>query len=75
MRLQDELDNLSTNIASFQAAPPVSDAAWQDFADNCVVALMAFRQSSMPTHTLIKAKPFTSYIMALLKTIRKLKLV
>jgi NDP-sugar pyrophosphorylase family protein len=46
MELQAELDSLAQKIASFHEPPQVSDAAWQAFADNTVVALMAGGEST-----------------------------
>lgn len=46
MNLQNELDALAKRIASFETPPKVSDEAWQDFAENAVVALMAGGESS-----------------------------
>src|SRR5438309_11404593 len=46
MSLQTELDGLARRIASFTEPPKVDDAAWQEFADNTVVALMAGGEST-----------------------------
>lgn len=46
MDLQTQLDNLAHQIASFHEPPSVNDEAWQTFADNTVVALMAGGEST-----------------------------
>jgi NDP-sugar pyrophosphorylase family protein len=44
--LQSELDTLARRIASFSEPPKASDHKWKEFANNCVVALMAGGESS-----------------------------
>ncbi len=46
MNLQTKLNELADHIASFHEPPSVSDADWQAFADNTVVALMAGGEST-----------------------------
>jgi NDP-sugar pyrophosphorylase family protein len=46
MDLQSQLNLLASSIASFHEAPHVTDIAWQEFADNTVVALMAGGEST-----------------------------
>ena len=46
MELQIQLDALAHQIASFHEPTKVNDAAWQTFADNTVVALMAGGEST-----------------------------
>lgn len=46
MNLESELQLLASRIASFHEAPAITDEAWQDFANNTVVALMAGGESS-----------------------------
>ncbi len=46
MDLQNQLDQLASQIASFHEPPNVSDDTWQAFADNTVVALMAGGEST-----------------------------
>ena len=46
MNLQQALDDLSAQIADFKDAPSVDDAAWNEFAENTVVALMAGGEST-----------------------------
>jgi NDP-sugar pyrophosphorylase family protein len=46
MNLQSELDSFSKKIAKFHEPPVINDGAWQDFANNTIVALMAGGESS-----------------------------
>lgn len=46
MKLQQKLDQLAEQIASFAPAPVVDDDEWQSFAENTVVALMAGGEST-----------------------------
>lgn len=46
MSLQSELDDFAKRIASFHDPVDMTDAEWQEYADNTVVALMAGGESS-----------------------------
>ncbi|MGC1177233.1 MAG: NDP-sugar synthase [Candidatus Saccharimonadales bacterium] len=46
MNLQDELDKLEKRVASFHEPSKLTDAAWEAFAENTVVALMAGGEST-----------------------------